>query len=301
MERPMDGLAEVERCIAPRLGLDGDVPFMAVVGYHHAGALSHAACLPLLIGAPIVFVERFTVEAVVVACERFRVAALPASPQVFRTLLEARVPPEALRSLRVGTAAGAAAPVELVSEWEGRYGSALRRIYGSAEAGPVCVQTLADGGPSVGLPLEGVTVEIGDDGEVAAGSAAQALRCVLPDEPGAKGLVRTGDRGAWNADGTLTLTGRIRRVINLGGAKVDPVEIERVLAGLAGVVGCSVVGETAPSGHELIAATVTVDDGAVVTRAGVIRHLRAHLAEFKIPRRIRFRRAAEDLLGKDRV
>jgi hypothetical protein len=60
-----------------------------------------------------------------------------------------------------------------------------------------------------------------------------------------------------------------------------------------------VEGEPGPRGIDIVAATIIVEDGRRLTRTDVLRHCRQHLAEFKIPRRLRFRPAPRaDLTGK---
>jgi acyl-CoA synthetase (AMP-forming)/AMP-acid ligase II len=96
----------------------------------------------------------------------------------------------------------------------------------------------------------------------------------------------------------LHLAGRIAPWINVGGIKVDPVEVRRVLTGIPGVFDAAVSAARGPRG-EVVAAVIATAPGACLTRQDVIAHCRQALAEFKIPRQIRLVPAAEmDGTGK---
>jgi long-chain acyl-CoA synthetase len=114
-----------------------------------------------------------------------------------------------------------------------------------------------------------------------------------------RGFYRTSDLGFLNERGELHLVGRKQQRINIGGTKVDPNEVRRVLNQILGVRDCKVEAEPGPRGLELIAATIVTAPGVELTRADVIRHCRLHLAEYKIPRVIRLVAALDaDLTGK---
>ena len=76
--------------------------------------------------------------------------------------------------------------------------------------------------------------------------------------------------------------------MNIAGMKVDPVEIERALETLAGVLTCHV--DAVPSSRvvEVIRARVLIRHDAQITRADIIEHCRQRLAEYKLPRIIEF-------------
>jgi acyl-CoA synthetase (AMP-forming)/AMP-acid ligase II len=86
----------------------------------------------------------------------------------------------------------------------------------------------------------------------------------------------------------LTLCGRSKTVLNLGGIKVDPAEIEHVLLEVPEVGECVVCGVRDERQGEIVAATITVRPGSHLSRQAVVAHCRRRLAEFKIPRRIEF-------------
>jgi acyl-CoA synthetase (AMP-forming)/AMP-acid ligase II len=80
----------------------------------------------------------------------------------------------------------------------------------------------------------------------------------------------------------------MRRVVNMGGVKVDPVEVEQAVETIAGVTECHV--DTVPNGRdgEVIRARIVVRQGHQITRRDVIEQCRQWLAEYKLPRIIEF-------------
>ena len=99
------------------------------------------------------------------------------------------------------------------------------------------------------------------------------------------GWFRTGDEGVLD-DGWLTLTGRIKEMINRGGEKVAPLEVEEKLHLLNGVVDCAVFAMPHDLLGEEVAAAVVLDRDVDATT--VKEHLKGHLAAHKIPNRFEF-------------
>ena len=106
------------------------------------------------------------------------------------------------------------------------------------------------------------------------------------------GFFRTGDLGYLDSAGNLHLTGRLGRVMNIAGVKVDPVEVERAVEMLPSVESCHVDSVPNGSGGEIIRARVVPHEGLQVTRREVIEQCRQQLAEYKLPRIIEFLDAA---------
>ena len=97
--------------------------------------------------------------------------------------------------------------------------------------------------------------------------------------------LRTGDLGRIDAQGVVSLEGRTSDMINVGGLKVAPQDVESRLLELPGVVDCACVGVPDPDGvvGELVVAFVVAADGFETEAATA--HLRAHLSEHQLPRR----------------
>jgi long-chain acyl-CoA synthetase len=225
-------------------------------------------------------------------------------------LVDANVPASALRSLRVCLSGSAPLAPSVAERWKRLCGVPVRQAYGSTEAGMIAIQ-LEDSADRecVGRPLPGTAIRIlsgdveqppGETGEIAVRGPGTVTRYLGDsDVPFWNGFVRTGDLGRIDADGRLYVFGRLRPWINAGGIKIDPIEVQRAIGEMPGVRGCRVEAEPGPGGMEIVACTIAPEPGTNLTRAGVIRHCRTQLAEFKIPRVIRFVAAiTTDLTGK---
>jgi fatty-acyl-CoA synthase len=97
-----------------------------------------------------------------------------------------------------------------------------------------------------------------------------------------------GDMAQVAADGSLILLGRGSQVINTGGEKVFPEEVEEAVKRVPGVQDCLVVGLDDEKFGQAVTAVVSCADGAVVTEADIITNVKGQLAGFKAPKRVVF-------------
>lgn len=172
--------------------------------------------------------------------------------------------------------------------------------YGASELSFVAIRTPGDGAPpgSVGRAFPGVSIAIraddhkpvaaGDEGLiwVRSGLVFAGYRGAAPSGAArcADGWWTVGDRGRQDVDGNLFVAGRGTALILVGGANVQPEEVEGVLATLPGVAACAVVGVPSPRwGEELVA--VVVPTGVAPDRATIRRALAGGLSQHKRPRR----------------
>jgi acyl-CoA synthetase (AMP-forming)/AMP-acid ligase II len=98
------------------------------------------------------------------------------------------------------------------------------------------------------------------------------------------GWFRTGDQGVLDEEGYLTLVARIKELINRGGEKISPREIDEVLLAHPNVAEAVCFGVPHPTWGEEVAAAVVVRDG--VTEADLLAYCRERLADFKRPKQI---------------
>jgi acyl-CoA synthetase (AMP-forming)/AMP-acid ligase II len=217
----------------------------------------------------------------------------------------------------VETAISFGAPMaqDLVRRLEERLGLRVRQLYGTTETGVIAIQSPdTPFQPGIaGHPVASVEVHIlnergerlglGCKGEIAVrGPGVVTGYLNEPDlnrELFRDGFFRTGDLGRLEASGTLILCGRSKTVLNIGGIKVDPAEIEGVLLEMPEVRECVVRGVRDTRQGEVVATTIEVRPGSTLSRQAVVAHCRRRMAEFKIPRRIEFVDAiAVDVTGK---
>jgi oxalate---CoA ligase len=98
------------------------------------------------------------------------------------------------------------------------------------------------------------------------------------------GWFRTGDIGAIDNDGYLALTGRIKDLINRGGEKISPAEVEAVLLGDPAVAEAAVFGVPDPKYGEEVSTVVVLRSAA--TAEELQTYCRTRLADFKVPKQI---------------
>ena len=112
------------------------------------------------------------------------------------------------------------------------------------------------------------------------GKTAEAL-----DE---NGWLHTGDLGAADEEGRISFRGRIKDMLKVGGENVAAVEIESFLCGHPAVELVQVVGVPDPKLQEVAAAFIQLQTGATCTEQEIIDFCRGKIANFKIPRHVRF-------------
>ncbi|MDH6438609.1 acyl-CoA synthetase (AMP-forming)/AMP-acid ligase II [Streptomyces sp. SAI-144] len=100
------------------------------------------------------------------------------------------------------------------------------------------------------------------------------------------GWLRTGDLGALDEDGYLSLTGRIKNLINRGGEKISPEHVEDILAGCPGVAEAAVFAVPDAVYGQRVGAAVVVREPDGVGREEILRYCRDRLAAFEVPDRL---------------
>mgnify|MGYP001120855714 FL=1 len=102
------------------------------------------------------------------------------------------------------------------------------------------------------------------------------------------GWFRTGDQGTLTADGYLTLTGRLKEIINRGGEKISPREVDEVLMDHPAVAQVVTFAMPHPKLGEDVAAAVVLREGKELTERELREFAATRLADFKVPRKILF-------------
>ena len=152
---------------------------------------------------------------------------------------------------------------------------------------------------SIGRPSDGVEIRlVGEDGRDAARGGRGEIRIRGPhvmksywedasrtDATLVDGWLRTGDVASADDGGYLYLHGRLSDMINVGGRKVAPSEVEDALRQHPAVLDCACSGIDDPAGisGEVVGVLVLVRDGASTTRAELRNHLRSRLEPYKLP------------------
>ncbi len=155
---------------------------------------------------------------------------------------------------------------------------------------------------SAGIPVPGVQIEVHDEAgnTVAAGvrgevwARGENIMMGYWNDPQQSGLVlkdgwlRTGDVGYIDAEGYLFLEGRRSDMIKSGAHRINPKEIEEVIAELEGVAEVAVVGVDDEIMGQVIKAVIIPRNGAALDRRDISLHCRNNLALYKLPKLIEF-------------
>ncbi|MFI1692070.1 class I adenylate-forming enzyme family protein [Streptomyces sp. NPDC020794] len=135
----------------------------------------------------------------------------------------------------------------------------------------------------------GASAEVGSPGEiwVRGPSVADAYWTAAGTVPvtDGEGWFHTGDRGLFDAEGRLSVVGRLKDTIITGGENIDPAEVENALADFPGVVEVAVSGAPDPVWGEVVT-TFLVTVSGTPTLDEVRTHLDGRLARHKWPRRL---------------
>jgi oxalate---CoA ligase len=209
-----------------------------------------------------------------------------------------------IHNLRFVVSGGAPLTREVREGLSAALGAPVLEHYGSSEAAQISAN-LPPPGPfkpgTCGIPAKGTVkivaesgreVSAGEHGEILLGGptvtsgyleAAELNRASFVD-----GWFRTGDIGSLDAEGFLTIHGRKTEMINRGGEKISPAEIDDALQRHPDVAEAAAFAVPHPRLGEDIAAAVVLREGSTVTALKLRAFLLPRLAQFKIPRRIVF-------------
>lgn len=191
--------------------------------------------------------------------------------------------------------AGTMCAASLVSRFEAAFDSKLYAILGSTETGAIaCSNRNNKKAKGVGRILNNVDVliknksryrDLGNQvGELYVKSTSMMQRYCDDNFSEAIDYFPTGDLAKLDQDGDLHMIGRIKDIINIGGIKVDPVEVERVLLKYEGVQDAVVYPGCAGNGNEIVLAAVSVHKD--FKESDMISFCAKYLNSYKIPEAI---------------
>jgi len=201
-------------------------------------------------------------------------------------------------SLRLAVSTAAPLGLEAAEVFRNRYGVRLSQGFGIIEAGLPLLNASGEDVLAVGAP-DDFEVHLdgdGSEGELCLRGPGMFDAYLAPWCPREQAMVggwfRTGDLAMRGSDGSIRLIGRMKSVINVGGSKCFPEEIEEVLRRHDGVADVRVYGEAhARWGMLPVADIVPVNAECPPTDGELVAHCRARLAAYKLP--VRFRRVRE--------
>ncbi|MFD3538121.1 class I adenylate-forming enzyme family protein [Streptomyces sp. NPDC058662] len=223
-----------------------------------------------------------TASRVVRLLESTAATRLVAFPALYESIVR-RSPEEGFAAVRTAISSGAPLRESVREEFTRLTGVPIHNYYGVAETGPLTYA--ADGaGSGLGAVLPGVDLRAEQQGirvrSQSMGSRYLNAPGVFEERVDAEGYYRTGDQGHL-VDGALHLTGRTSRLVNVGGRKIDPIEIAEVLRTADGVLDAVAFEADNQHGEPTLAAVVAVGPG--VSAQALRAHCARTLPSFKVP------------------
>jgi thioesterase domain-containing protein len=149
-------------------------------------------------------------------------------------------------------------------------------------------------GPEIAIMADGTLLPFGSRGEIVIRGANVTQGYENNPEANERAFVqgwfRTGDQGYIDTDGYLILTDRIKEIINRGGEKVSPREIDEILLDHPDITQAVTFAIPHPTLGEEVAAVVVLRTPAALTEGEIQRFVAAQLTAFKVPKRVLIRR-----------
>ena len=292
---------------------EGAECFLVVVPMFHVyGLLVLNAGIRLAATQLMVLMRMFEARMVAEQVPRWRPTVFPGVPAMYAAINQLKdVARHDLHSIRYCLSGAAGLPAEVARRFEELTGGRVAEGYGLTEAGPlVAANPIWEGGVrkpgSIGIPVSGTDIRIVDlesgTRDLPAGEAGELIvrgpQIMLgfwnaPGETATSlrgGWLYTGDVARTDADGFLFIEDRKKDMIDVGGLKVYPREIEDLLLEHPLVREAAVIGVPHQLRGETVVAYVTLkrSDGGdtIATRRQIREWLRERLPSYKVPRRI---------------
>ena len=298
-------LSNVRQCLE-HVGLRDEDVLLGVLPQFHSFGLTVLTILPLVRGLRAIYTARFVPQHVMRLLREHRPTMFVGIPSMYNALLAVKqAEPADFASLRFTVSGGEPLPEDVFERFRDRFGVTICEGYGLTETSPVTNWCRPEDWRrrSVGTPVprveqiivdpaSGKVLPQGREGEVLVRGPNRMLGYFnLPDETSKaitpEGWFRTGDMGRFDQDGHLSITGRIKEMLIVGGENVFPREIEEVINRHPSVHASAVIGMTDPMRGEVPVAFVELEEGETFDERSVLALCRDQLAGYKVPRDIR--------------
>lgn len=295
------------RHIGEALGLAPDDACLNIMPLFHIHGLMAAVLASLAAGGSVCCTPGFNAFRFFgwfAAARPSWVTAVPTMLQALLPYAERHRETLAAGRLRLLRSSSASLPGPVMLALEAAFGVPVIESYGMTEAAhqmasnplpprprhPGSVGLAA--GPQIGILGDGRLLPPGELGEVLI--RGPNVTAGYENNPQANadaffdGWFRTGDQGTLDAAGYLRLTGRLKEIINRGGEKVSPLEVDAVLLAHPAIVQCVTFALPHDKLGEEVAAAVVLRDGVACDEAALRDFAATRLAAFKVPRRVVF-------------
>jgi acyl-CoA synthetase (AMP-forming)/AMP-acid ligase II len=295
------------RNIAATLSLKAEDRGLNIMPLFHIHGLIAGLLAPLARGGAIVCTPGFNALRFFSQMREARPTWVTAVPTMHQAILSRAAQNRdviAANPLRFLRSSSSSMPPQVIGELEAAFGAPLIEAYGMTEAAHQMASNPLSGprkpgavGPAAGPEIavmgeDGRLLGAGEIGEVVIRGENVFSGYENNEKANAEafrnGWFRTGDQGKLDEDGYLSLTGRLKEIINRGGEKISPREVDEVLMDHPAVAQVVCFAMPHDKLGEEVAAAVVLREGSAATEAELRDFVGGRLAAFKVPRRIVF-------------
>ncbi len=301
-------LAASARHIAATLQFTAQDCGLNIMPLFHIHGLIAGVLAPLTAGSQVFCTPGFNALKFFAWMDEARPTWYTAVPTMHQTIL-ARAAKNAdviaRHPLRFIRSSSSSIPPQVIRELEEVFKAPLIEAYGMTEAThQMCSNPLPPAarkpgtvgraaGPEVAIMAEdGTLLPAGEIGEIVIRgpnvTAGYESNPKANAEAFTNGWFRTGDQGQMDAEGYVSLTGRLKEIINRGGEKISPREVDEILMDHPAVAQVVCFGMPHPKLGEEVAACVVLRDGAQTTERELQEFVGQRAADFKVPKKILF-------------
>ncbi len=292
------------------IGLRAGDRYLIVNPYFHAFGLNSGILACLMTGATNIPHAVFDVPSVMARVPEERISMLPGPPAIYQTILNhPDLDSFDMSTLRLAVTGAAVIPVEMILQMRARLGfETIVTGYGLTEGSGIATMCRHDDDPETiantsGRAIPDVEVQIVDDdgNEMPRGEPGEIVvrgyNVMLGylDDPeqtaetiDADGWLHTGDIGVMDEQGNIDITDRKKDMFIVGGFNAYPAEIENIMLAHPQIGQVAVIGMPDDRLGEVAVATVVPAPGAELSETEVIAWCRDEMANYKVPRRVRF-------------
>lgn len=268
--------------------------FLAVTPFFHSYCFGSCMLAGLASGSTLIIEQRFQPRVIMKLITEEQVTVFHGVPYMYNLMVQHLNSSYSFKSLRYCISAGAALPYEAAQAFKAATGMVIHQEYGSSETGTIAINLSDDLEKnicSVGRPLCNVQLRIEKDEDLDIGIIQVNSRGrstgYIGEDGFEDGWYTTGDLGNLNDEGYIHILGRVNRLINTSGLKVNPSEVESCLLKHPQVSDVLVRGAKHPDFGEVVEALV-VRRGDELTEDALSRFCQGNLALFKIPKIFRW-------------
>jgi acyl-CoA synthetase (AMP-forming)/AMP-acid ligase II len=294
VRRDAASLDAVSANMVSAIGIAADDRVLSCVPLCHSYGLEHGLLAPIFAGASVHLAQGFDLATVRRELNDRAITAFPAVPSIYEMLGNLAGDGGRLPSLRVAYSAGAPLPASVFERVRDAYGIRVGQLYGATEIGSVTFSHPARDPfepDSVGRAFGGVELRTDDNGQLLVRATSMMSGYVGIDARDgcspldAGGFFPTGDLVRIDASGNLFITGRLKLLIDVGGLKVNPLEVELAMGEHPSVAACVVVPMRLSETVARLKAIVTPADPGRPPQADDLRRFaRQRLSAHKVPR-----------------